>query len=369
MSYFRELPDLEYQSFLSDRQRSNDYLRVKNLFRRAKLRDDLNNVLTVFDKYQIPDGYRPDNVAEELYRNSSYDWVVLISAGIINVRDEWPLSDADLYNYVNSKYGNEVYGIHHYVTKEIKDSNGRIVVNEGRLVNNIIQLPYPSYYPEISPEDIAINFNSTLNQISGNLFLHDESTIEKTEDYGQFEINEGLNKWIYTIDVNSINLNNLEFFDNEAIIFDTIQYIATDGYQKRIKVEVKINNSDINNLVFESLTDGNSINSTQVSYVTYYDSITTTYFTSYNITLPVTNYEYEVELNNKKRDIFILKPFYLQQFINDTRDIMTYKQSSQLVEDREGNDIIKTENTRNTIPYGATFPREAPSEVIRIDLA
>ena len=39
MGYFRELPDLEYQSFLSDRISSDSYLRVKNLFRRVKLRE------------------------------------------------------------------------------------------------------------------------------------------------------------------------------------------------------------------------------------------------------------------------------------------------------------------------------------------
>ena len=85
MSYFRELPNLEYQSFLLDRRSSSDYLIVKNLFRRVKLRDDLQNVLTVFDKYQIKDGARPETVAKEIYGSTQYDWVVLIGANIINV--------------------------------------------------------------------------------------------------------------------------------------------------------------------------------------------------------------------------------------------------------------------------------------------
>ncbi len=367
MTYFRELPDLEYQSFLSDRQRSNDYVRVKNLFRRAKLRDDLNNVLTIFDKYQIPDGFRPDNVAEKLYGSADYDWVVLISSGIINVRDEWPISDADLYAYAESKYGNELYGTHHYITKEVKDSNDRIIINEGKLVNNIIQLPYPSYYPEIGPLEIDIKVNMIENLIFGNLYIHDDSTTIKTEDYGTFEFDLEQNIWVYRLNLES--LSDLNFFDNEAIVSDTLEYIAVDGYLKKIKIETKVDATDIDNLQIEFLTDSESINSTQVSYVTYYDSLTTSYATDYNITVPVSNYEYEIELNNKKRNIFVLKPIYLQQFINDTRDIMTYKKSSQLIEDSDGNDIIRTENTRNTMPYGATFARESPSEVIRRDLA
>ena len=64
MGYFRELPNLEYQNFLSDSLSSQSYLTVKNLFRRNKLRDDLQNVFSVFDKYEIMEGARPDTVAE-----------------------------------------------------------------------------------------------------------------------------------------------------------------------------------------------------------------------------------------------------------------------------------------------------------------
>ena len=92
MGYFRELPNLDYQSFVSkDGNASGDYIRVKNLFRRSKIRDDLQNVFTLFNKYQIKEGARPDNVAEEFYGDPELDYVVIITAGIVNIRDEWPL--------------------------------------------------------------------------------------------------------------------------------------------------------------------------------------------------------------------------------------------------------------------------------------
>ena len=50
------------------------------------------NNFTIFDKYEIPMGARPDTVAEDLYGSARFDWVVLTVAGIINVRNEWPLS-------------------------------------------------------------------------------------------------------------------------------------------------------------------------------------------------------------------------------------------------------------------------------------
>ena len=56
MGYFRELPNLDYQSFIPIDESDNacgNYIRVKNLFRRSKIRDDLQNVFTLFNKYQI----------------------------------------------------------------------------------------------------------------------------------------------------------------------------------------------------------------------------------------------------------------------------------------------------------------------------
>ena len=144
MSFFRELPDLEYQSPFADSNSSQNYVRAKNLFRRVKLRDDLQNVFTLFNKYQIPEGARPDTVAEEVYGKADYDWVVLLTAGIVNVRNEWPLSNRDLYRYAENVYGNDLNAIHHYETKEIKDSNGRLILPSGKIVDPTFTIPDPN---------------------------------------------------------------------------------------------------------------------------------------------------------------------------------------------------------------------------------
>ena len=101
MGYFRELPNLLYPSFLPEKTSSLDFIEVKNIFRRVKLRDDLFNNFTIFEKYQIPEGSRPDTVAEEIFGSANFDWVILTVAGIINVRNEWPLSNRDLFLVVS----------------------------------------------------------------------------------------------------------------------------------------------------------------------------------------------------------------------------------------------------------------------------
>ena len=146
MGYFRELPDLQYQSFLSDSLSSQSYLTVKNLFRRNKLRDDLNGVFTLFNKYEIPEGSRPELVAEEFYGDAELDWVVLMTAGIINVRDEWPLSNYHLYKYAEEKHGTALNDLHHYETKEVKDSSGRLILPKEKVVDSDFTIPDPDAY-------------------------------------------------------------------------------------------------------------------------------------------------------------------------------------------------------------------------------
>ena len=215
MGYFRELPNIEYLSPLLDRNASEEYVAAKNLFKRIKLREDVQNNITSFEKYQIGDGMRPDQVADELYGSVGLDWVVLITAGITNVTDQWPLSDKDLFQYAENKYGTELNDIHHYETKEVKDSSGRLILPKGKVVDASFRIPKPG-----TP----------------------------------------------TADLDP--------------------------------------------------------------------------------TVGVSNYEYEVRKNDAKRSIFLLRPEYLQLFLNEMREIMHYDKSSQFIDRR----LIATENTRNTSP-------------------
>lgn len=146
MSYFRELPDIEYQSPFVDSNSSQNYVRAKNLFRRVKLRDDLKNVFTLFNKYQILEGARPDTVAEEVYGRADYDWIVILTAGIVNIRDEWPLSNRDLYRYAENIYGENLNAVHHYETTEVKDSNGRLILPAGKVVDSTFTITNPDDY-------------------------------------------------------------------------------------------------------------------------------------------------------------------------------------------------------------------------------
>jgi hypothetical protein len=201
-SYFRQVPKFDYVSRNADEKNISDYIEVKNLFKRGKLREDIFGNLSFFTKYSIIGDERPDNVAYNAYGEETLDWVVLLSNNILNIQTEWPMTQQVFDRFVLSKYGdyNTLYnGIHHYESREILNYIGNIVIPKG---------------------------------------------LEVDQNYS----------------------------------------------------------------------------------VSYYDFSTEQDVTVTNIAQPVTNYEYENKIQEDKRNIFILKPLYLNVVFNDIEDIMTYKE-------------------------------------------
>ena len=144
MSYFRELPDISAVSLLPGRQRSDERVLVKNIYKRAKLRTDIDYAITAFDIKMIKEGERPDTIAAELYNDSELDWVILTCNNITSVRDQWPLSNNDLHSYMLDKYGSEAALLepHHYETREIRDQYNRTVLEAGLEVDQNFVFSY-----------------------------------------------------------------------------------------------------------------------------------------------------------------------------------------------------------------------------------
>jgi len=132
MAYFDLFPNIELPSFSSKRNSSYDTIVVKNLFKRAKVREDFFQNVTAFNKFRVTGDDRPDNVAFEIYGDEELDWVVLLSNNIINIRDEWPMSQYDFQRYLDNKYDPVQLGqIHHYETKEIRKQDGILLLQGG----------------------------------------------------------------------------------------------------------------------------------------------------------------------------------------------------------------------------------------------
>ena len=167
MGYFRELPNIAYQSPLSHKNSSRDFIVIKNIFRRSKLFNYLDDNVTFFNKYVIGDGARPDLIAEELYGDPRLDYVVILVAGITKINHEWPLQDYQVYDYALQKYGSEteMNENHHYETFEIKDDKGRQILPPNLIVDD-----------EFKIDGTSSKYNTTYTLISqaGNTQLDDK---------------------------------------------------------------------------------------------------------------------------------------------------------------------------------------------------
>tara|TARA_B100000427_G_C15485000_1_gene584852 strand:+ start:683 stop:1342 length:660 start_codon:yes stop_codon:yes gene_type:complete len=143
-NYFKQLPNFDYVSRINERKSNRDYLEVKNLFRRPVIREDIFSDFMSFTKYKIEGDERPDQVAYNVYGDEDLDWVVLLANNIINVRDEWPMSQGDFNNYLSEKYG-DTGGtdlIKHYETIQIQDSKGKIFVPKGKIVDSTFKATF-----------------------------------------------------------------------------------------------------------------------------------------------------------------------------------------------------------------------------------
>ena len=202
--YFRNLPEFDYVDRTRNDGSIGDYTRVKNLFKKGVLRQDIFQDLSFFTKYIVEGDDRPDNVADRVYGDPTLDWVVLMANNITNIQSEWPLSQADFNTFILDKYENETTlysGIHHYESNEVKTSRDVIVIPSGMRVG-----------------------------------------------VGQ----------------------SVSFYD--------------DGLKQQV--------------------------------------------TKTDVASPITNYMYEDKINNDKRNIFILKPVYLNLVFDDLENIMEYKEGS-----------------------------------------
>ena len=219
-NYFKRIPDVEYPKLSSDGKIS-EFEKIKNIFKRGTIREDIFENLAFFEKYNIIGDERPDSVANKIYNNPDLDWIVLLANNITNVYEEWPMPARSFDRYLNDKYGSfeNIYAIKHFETEEVKNSSGVVIVKEGLIV----------------PESFFISY-----------------------------------------------------------------------YDK-----------NLNEQIFKG-----------------------------NITKPVTNYEYEVRLDEKKRTIFLLKGRYLQLVFDDLETVMTYKKGSTQYVSRT---LKRADNTRITM--------------------
>ena len=117
MKYFKQFPLLDYN--LSGINGNSQ--EVTDIFRRVKVRSKIADNVTLFDKFDVHEGEKPEDVAYKAYGDADYFWVVCLVNNVVNRYYDWPLDEFNFQQYVADKYANPD-GIHHY---EITQPSGK----------------------------------------------------------------------------------------------------------------------------------------------------------------------------------------------------------------------------------------------------
>ena len=323
-SYFRQVPDLEYVNRTKGNTDISNYITVKNLFKRGRLRPDIFGNLNFFTKHKIIGNERPDNIAFKEYDDSSLDWVVLLSNNILNIQDEWPLPQSSLDEVLLEKYGTYEKlhsGVHHYETVEIKNTKGGIILpggletpNKWRTNGNYIQA-----------------INTKINQISGT----DSKIATVTMSNGIKDL---------TVDSEVLIQGVNEVYNGR---FPVTEVLSIGDVVIRFKYILpsipEIKQPEILGTEQVTFTVEGNVGTGNAYYYEYYDNNSYHTIPAANMTQTVTNYQYEIDKEDDKRNIFLLKPEYLNVIFNDLDDFMPYKKgAAQYV----NNTLKKGENIR-----------------------
>ena len=140
MAYFDKVSDIIYLKYKKNKY-DGKYIRIKNIFSRIKIIDDVLPGATTFEDYFIQDGERPDTVAYDYYGDSGLDWIILIINNIKNVYEDWPMTTTVLNEYVAKKYAN-AGDVHHYETLQ-QTYNGTIILESGITVGESFRFTNP----------------------------------------------------------------------------------------------------------------------------------------------------------------------------------------------------------------------------------
>jgi len=129
--YFSIVPNISYdEKPISYPFSESDFVTAKNFFRRYKLNDDIFSNAVFFNQYAIEDGERPDTLADKIYGDPFYDWVILLTNNMVNAQYDWPMTNYELYKVLESEYEDPYGTIHHYETDEIGQFAAGLRVDE-----------------------------------------------------------------------------------------------------------------------------------------------------------------------------------------------------------------------------------------------
>ena len=118
--YFEDFPKFAYDFEIAGEKK---VLLITDITRNVRFRKELLANISLWDEYDIVDDETPEIIAEKIYGNPNYHWIIMLLNERFDYIADFPLSYPILVRYVEDKYGEaNTNAVHHYV-----NTLGRIV--------------------------------------------------------------------------------------------------------------------------------------------------------------------------------------------------------------------------------------------------
>lgn len=316
--YFNNFPTLQYEFTGIGEDKSNKSVLIKDITTNIRFKKAFIEALPLVQSYKIRDGDTPEIISEKLYGNSSYHWILMLLNQRYDYIDDFPLAGKELEILVNNKYGSARDRIHHFVDssgdivngyctiKLTKNVTGTIIVDGNTAVVTGIKT---SFLTQLVPGNLIYSLDDELigtvkTVTSNSVFV----LTEKTE----VPFN-GVFKCVLPIEIGNV-------LRNKSATFDCIGRIESDlgngSYGVMLTSSSFIAGTGVEIMKYYDDADGNFaqllIGKTSISSVVYP-----------NDSRYKTNWEYEYELNEERRELKVLPSAYLDQVLNEFNDILT----------------------------------------------
>ena len=157
--YFKDFPKFLYDfNYGTDTSKTSV---VTDITRNVRFRKELLSAVTFYDEYDIVDGETPEIIAEKIYGNPEYHWIIMLANDKYDYISDFPLAEPELVKYIQEVHGSNANGTKHYINadgytvnsdfpgavietfsdheRKINESKRRIKIISPQLVNTILK--------------------------------------------------------------------------------------------------------------------------------------------------------------------------------------------------------------------------------------
>jgi len=297
--YFEYFPDIKY----------GDHI-VKDVTRRVRFHDTVANNPLVFLPYTVEEGERAEELSYYYYGSVDYVWTIYLANNIIDPYRDWPMSHRELENYISNKY---VY--------ECAIDN---------FDNSIFNLPKEMF--------LIIMYLEYLNIDTSLLFGFKPQFVKfiKYINENKSDLTNTVHRFIQYITDNSILVNKDSLMNNtHREISQGVDAILGETSDELKKVIVSYYNKktlnarfDASNWTRSTLTDGNLLHYVNIEDENLRVSKDTYALSELNSNFirgewkAVRYYDYEFDLNESNRQVFLIDKGYIEQTSSELKEMM-----------------------------------------------